>query len=216
MEFFDILYLGIFATLSPAFDDRFYKSIKSPPALSAEIRYAMRHFHSILHRFSLRFIVLLEGEAVAHSYIFDRMLAEFAAAAVIFAKGVGELYGDDGNSLEEGAFTHSRFAENIKGILQSFHPEVWHYYSRCLDRHHKHFIWTGPEVKILPRSKEFVSIIPRIMRGELCDLPSHAIYTVDLAPETLRTIPQLGKRASEGEDMDVEGEPAKKRKLQKG
>lgn len=89
-EFFDILYLGIFVILSPAFDSRFYLSIKPPTTLIDEIAYAVRHFHSLLHVFSLRFLIILDGEAVSHFYVVDRMLAEFAAAAVVFAKATQE------------------------------------------------------------------------------------------------------------------------------
>src|SRR5882762_4372594 len=96
-EFFDSLYLGIFVILSTAYDHRFYYSQKPPRPLSKEAAFAVTHFHSLLHIFSGRFIVVLEGEAVSVSYVVDRMLAEFAAASMVLAKGFYESqgYGSD-------------------------------------------------------------------------------------------------------------------------
>src|ERR1700678_2915321 len=86
VEFFDIILLGIFIILSPAFDRRFYQN--PSPALVKEAENAVSHFHSILHIFSQRFIILLDGEPVSHSYIVHQMLAEFAAAAVVFSQAI--------------------------------------------------------------------------------------------------------------------------------
>jgi hypothetical protein len=169
----DIIYLGIFAILSPAFDSRFYG--KTPPSLLEEVANAVRHFHSLLHVFSQRFFVLLEGELISHSYIVNRMLGEFAAAAVVFAKGAHEFLGKDGDGIEHGVST-SAFVELVEGILQESRPKVFPYYSRCLDRGHKHFIWTGPELQIFPRSEDFNSIIPLVAACELLDHPRHQIY----------------------------------------
>jgi hypothetical protein len=203
-EFFDILYLGIFVILSPAFDSRFYLSIKPPTTLIDEIACAVHHFHSLLHVFSLRFLIILDGEAVSHFYVVDRMLAEFAAAAVVFAKATQE--GIDDGEVGDG-ISSSMFAEHIEGILQASHPSISHYYSRCLDRSHKHFIWTGPQVQILPRSEEFISIISLTTRGELLDLPAYGIYA-DLDP----TPPiAVGKRHVRGESMDLGEDKPKKR-----
>ena len=93
--FLDIIYLGIFVILSPAFDARFYLTTKPPATLIDEVAYAVRRFHSLLHVFSIRFLVLLDGETVLHSYVVDRMLAEFAAAAVVFAKDIHKANNDD-------------------------------------------------------------------------------------------------------------------------
>lgn len=202
--FFDILYLGIFVILSPAFDSRFYVT-EPPSTLVEEVAYAVRHFHSLLHVFSLRFLVILDGTAVSLSYIVDRMLAEFAAAAVVFAKAVQE--GIDDGDVRDG-ISSSMVAERIEGILQASHPNISHYYSRCLDRSHGHFIWTGPQVQILPRSEEFISIISLTTRGELLDLPGYEIYITDLDP----TPPiAVGKRHVRKDSMDFADHQPKKR-----
>jgi hypothetical protein len=205
VEFFDILYLGIFAILSPAFDKHFY-SKKPPATLVEEAAYARRHFHSLLHIFSLRFIILLEGDAVAHSYIVDRMLAEFAAAATLLAKGASECE-DDGDAI---AFP--LIAGSIKDILQGSYPHIFPYYSRCLDSSHKHFTWIGPRVQIVPRSEDIASIIPLTTRGELLDLPGHSIYTadVDIAPPA--TMDPIGKRHDRGDEADPADQQSKKQR----
>jgi hypothetical protein len=206
--FLDIIYLGIFVILSTAFDARFYLTTKPPTTLIDEVAYAIRHFHSLLHVFSLRFLVLLDGETVAHSYVVDRMLAEFAAAAVVFSKDIQKVNNDDEGGDET---TFSTFTKHIEGILQESFSKVVPYYSLCVDRCHKDFVWTGPWIQILPRSQEVMSVLSLTTRGELLDLPAHAIYVVDLdhAPHT--TIRQLGKRRCHQDNTDLVDKPKKRK-----
>ena len=175
--FFDVLYLGVFIILSSALDGRFYKTTKPPFTLVEELAYAGHCFHSLLHIFSGRFIVVLEGEPIAYSYVVDRMLGEFAAAVVVFAKAL-----DDG----EVGITSSWVAEpskRIEGILRVSYPQVFLYFTQCLDRGHKHFIWTGPDLQIIPCSESFNAIMPLLTMGELLDLPSHQIYELTAATD---------------------------------
>jgi hypothetical protein len=184
VEFFDVLYLGIFIILSPAFDHRFYYGRKPPLEHLREMANAIRHFHSLLHIFSNRFIVVLEGEVVSHSYVVDRMLGEFAAASAVLAQGVNHEN-----------ITSLAVRERIEEILLENHHGIVPYYSRCMNRGQKDFFWTGPKVQIIPRSDAFISLIPLITPGEMLDLPCHQIYTEDLdaippvLPETA-----IGKR----------------------
>lgn len=206
----DILYLGIFVILSPAFDSRFYLDSKPPTTLVEEVAHAVRHFHSLLLVFSLRFFIILDGVAVSHSYIVDRMLAEFAAAAVVLAKATQNGMDDDeiGDRISS-----SKIVKNIEGILQGSYQNVTHYYSQCLERSHKHFVWTGPQIQIFPRSEEFVSIITLTTQGELLDLPGWEIYVVDL-DSTPPTPPiAVGKRRVRGDSMELVVDQPRKRKL---
>jgi hypothetical protein len=179
VEFFDILYLGIFATLSSVFDLRFYCGSKTPPSLVAEIHHAVLHFRSLLHRFSLRFILLLDGEPVSHKYLVDRMVAEFSAASVVFSRSA-----DVSEELKLGVPTEM-IQGHIEGILRDSHKKAFPYYTRCLDRRHKHFLWTGPKVHILNRSDDIASLIPLTCKGEKLDLPSpNQIYSIDVDGES--------------------------------
>jgi hypothetical protein len=203
--FFDILYLGVFIIFSAVFDSRFYSTTKPPPTLVEELAYAEHQFHSLLHIFSQRFIVVLEGEPVAHSYVVDRMLGEFAAAVVVFAKALcGPM--DDRLSL---------VVERIEGIVQGSYPMVFPYYLQCLDRDHMHFIWTGPDLQILPRIESFDAIMPLLTVGELLDLPSHQIYhpiaTTDM-PSAIPIGPLSEKRHNPGDSLDLEVEQPMKRR----
>jgi hypothetical protein len=204
VEFFDVLYLGIFVILSPAFDRRFYK--KPPPTtLVHEAAFAMDHFETILHDFSLRFVILLEGKAVSHFYVFHRMLGEFAAAAVVFAKAIRETQDedcDDGNG--EDGVTYAMFRSSVEKILRLSYLRIFPYYSRCVDRLHKHFVWTGPIVQILPRSEAFNHVVPT---GEVLDLPSNEIYLDTTPPNT-----HDGKRRDREDALDDADEPLKKRR----
>jgi hypothetical protein len=197
VEFFDFLYLGIFIILSPAFDNRFYGN---PSAnLVAEVANARQHFYHLFHVFSMRFIVDLEGEVVALSYVVDRMLAEFAAAAVKFSRAIEESYNEEGDG-EDGdgdGITSSLFTASIEGILKDAHSEIFPFYSRCVVRGHKHFIWTGPKLRIHPVSQDILAILPLITLGERLDLFSCPIYgkNSDLEPPpSPDVLPVVGKR----------------------
>jgi hypothetical protein len=201
--------LGIFIILSPAFDGRFYETTKPPTTLVEELANAVWHFHFLLHIFDQRFILVLEGEPIAHSYVVDRMFVEFAAAAVVFAKALSRLR-DDG----EDEIASSAVAEHIESILQGSYPTLFPYFSQCLDRGHKDFIWTGPSLQIVPRTESFDAVMPLLTLGELLDFPSHRIY--DLTPTTTASsaIPMASteKRHGDGDSLDLTVEQPKKRR----
>lgn len=203
VEFFDIIFLGIFVILSPAFDGRFYD--KPPPTLLKESANAASHFRSLLDIFSQRFIVLLDGEPVDHSYIVHRMLAEFAAAAVVFSKAIHLARDGEGNN----GITFFRFTREVEGILEASYPTVFPYYSSCFNNGHKDFIWTGPAVDILHRTNSLNSLISPTSNGELLDLPSHKIYPTPLATTTTSL---AGKRQDRGDSLEIEENQPRKRK----
>lgn len=207
--FFDILYLGIFIILSPALDGRFYMTTKPPTTLVDEVANAVWHFHFLLHIFNQRFIIVLAGEPIAHSYVVDRMLAEFAAAVVVFAKALSRLLvdGDDG-------ITSPAVAEHIELILQDSYPTVYPYFSQCLDRGHKNFIWTGPSLQIVPRTASFDAVMPLLTLGELLDLPTHKIYVPTATTDAPPAISMASgeKRHGEGDSLDLTAEQPKKRR----
>jgi hypothetical protein len=196
VEFFDILFLGIFIILSPAFDNRFYS--KPPLTLVKEAAYSVSHFHSLLHIFSKRFIILLDGEPIAHSYIFHRMLAEFAAASVVFSKAIH--FARDGE--DDNGINYFRFVRQIEGILEGSYPSIFPYYSRCFDRGHKHFTWTGGVVEVLDRTEALDTLVSNTSKGELLDHPSHQVYIT----------PVTGKRHERGESLDNSEQPSKRRR----
>ena len=120
---------------------------------------------------------------MVHSYIADRMLAEFAAAAVVFARSINEYY-DGKDSCDQGntILTSELLQSHIEGVLQASHHKMFDYYSRCLSRGHRHFVWTGPKLEIMPWSADLDLVMPLTMKGEMLDLPSHSIYSVELRP----------------------------------
>jgi hypothetical protein len=207
VEFFDVLYLGIFVILSSAFDGRFYNGQKPSIHLVKEMACAIAHFYSLLNYFSEQFIVLLGGEPVSPSYVVDRMLGEFAAASVVLAKGIEELDAKEKELSDEVEcrIVNSACPGYIEAILQKSHPEVLPYYSRRLACGHKDFLWTGPNVQIIPRSAGLNKLVPSARKGEFRDLPSHQIYTEDLdanPPIIPGAKTQVEKRG--GDDLDDE------------
>jgi len=196
--FFDVLYLGIFITLSPALDKRFYEAATDATLLTEEVIYAQRHFLAVLVILADRFLIVLEGEPIAQSYVFDRMLGEFAAAVVIFVRAIPEDLDD-----EQDLPSSSAIERGVRDLIQRFWPSVIPYFRDCLERGHKDFLWTGPDVQILRRSQSLDSILPLLSMGELLDLPSHPIY---------KSIPRAEKRHVRGNSSDVEMEQPKKRR----
>ena len=81
VKFFDVIYLGIFITLSHAFDPRFYGDTTPSQGLVDEIASAQSHFGSLIHVFSNHFIIILEGVNVHSSYVVNCMLSEFVLSA---------------------------------------------------------------------------------------------------------------------------------------
>jgi hypothetical protein len=218
MEFLDILYLGVFAILSPAFDVRFYHAQKPARSLVVEITCAISHFRSILAAFSERYIILLEGVPMRSRYVFDRMLAEFAAATVVFAKAVDEKKGDRTGDGDEVIKT-SEFIANLEEILKTSYPTAFPYYSRCLERGHSYFIWTGPKLQIVPRSEDSASILPLVSMGEMLDHPTHSIYEVVLEDPELPATPiaadQVLKHPAPEDGDSPASRPTKRRRKNK-
>ena len=210
-EFLDILYLGIFVTLSPAFDGRFYLDSNPPTAISEEIAYAVGHFHSLLLTFSLRFIILLDGEPVEHTYVVDRMMAEFSAASVGFALVAFEQQSiNAGNFKGPDDITGPAFAARVEELLKESFPNAFDYYSRCLHRRHKDFLWSGPTVQILPRSEEIESIIRLATEGETLDSRTQPIYPIDLDPMPTTPPSNNRKRRDPEDGMDLDDPPSKR------
>ena len=170
--FFDVLYLGVFITVSPVLDRRFYDMSRSSAALVSEVEHALCHFHSLLHHFSERFMIVVEGETIAYSYIVDRMVAEFAATVAVLARS---LSGSNDGEVADG-IRSSTIVVRLRGIVQGSYPTVYPYFVECLERGHKHFLWTGPQIQIIQRSEASASIAPLMTVGELLDLPGHTIY----------------------------------------
>lgn len=207
--FFDILHLGVFLILSPAFDKHFYENLSPPPWLEKELNYALRHFFSILHTVRERFHILLDGVGVSVKYVLDRMVAEFAAAAAFLGKNLpGDQVADDVDCTV--------FIERLEGILRESHPEVFGFFSSCLDHGHKYFVWTGPELTMLPRTEEVVDLFPI---AELLDLPTYSIYDVVLdatpAPGSAPSIPKPPTKpkphAGKRPELEEESDRARKR-----
>jgi hypothetical protein len=183
LGFFDVLYLGVFIILSPAFDPRFYHKKYPPANLVAELSHAKQHFSSLLHIFSRRFFIEMNGEIVWHSYVVDRMIAEFAAAAVNLAKGLELVNGVDDPG--EDGIKKSMFVETIEGVLKESRPQSYAYYSRCLASLHKHFTWTGPKLEIYPQTSDISLVLGKLSGGVRLDHPARQIYSIVVDPEPL-------------------------------
>lgn len=199
-QFLDVIHLGIFVILSPAFDRRFYS--KPPPSLVAEVACAVRSFEALMHVFSLRFVILLKGTPVAPAYVVNRILAEFAAAAVVLARGVDRPLGE-GNEAGGVKITFAQFVSHIEAILEDSIPDVMAFFrNRAVCQ--KHFLWTGPDLQIVPRRKDVIDLIECTGTGELLDWPGCPIYQQEIDDTSSTPMPPNHKRNLSEEGMDSE------------
>ena len=197
-----MVYLGIFVILSPAFDRRFYS--KPPAALLNEVAYAIQSFHALIHLFARRFVIFLGVTAVAVSYVIDRIMADFAAAAVVFASRTEPPFGD-GNDRSAARISFPQFLQTIRGILEQHSPDILPFFSGRVESDHKDFLWIGPDLKIFPQTKDITKVIPLTGDVEAMDFPSCLIYSQ--APAAF-----VRKRDRPEDGMDVEDDEQPKKK----
>lgn len=182
--FFDVLFLGVFIILAPALDPRIFED-DMPPNLLKEIALAESSFQSLLHLFTKRYFIMLDGEVISYKYIFHRLLAELAAATVTFAKQVynfamreaaREPSTANDDDLEEEKRKYSFLKDQISSIIKQSYPEVLDYYLMLCRTSHESFHWSDYTVWIFPRLKDVELLLSTISRGELVDLPGFPIY----------------------------------------
>jgi hypothetical protein len=202
LGFFDVIYLGVFIIVSPAFDSRFYD--RSPPfTLRGEISNAIGAFHTVINFFSQNFTLLLDGEVISASYVVNRVLGEFSAAAVTLSQAI---------DLEGNGLGRYQFQDAVELIFQEFYPEVKPYYLYCIQRSHGDFLWTGPDVEILRSSSSLLAVLSELTSGTLFDFPRHSIYKPDAiahskppTPEPLASQPSTSSLAVENRKRRVRG-----------
>jgi hypothetical protein len=165
------------------------------------VTYSIQKFQSLLHVFSSRFIIFLGGEAVSASYIQHRMLAEFAAAAVVFAKSAASPFGK-GDNEGEGGISFPRFQGMVEGVLLDSYPDILPFFSSRTDSGHNRFLWSGPNIEIIPRSRDVISILQLTRRGELLDVPGCTIYHTAVDDTSSAPRPPAGKRHRSQDKME--------------
>ena len=221
------MYLGIFVILSRALNPRFYHPPETPQALDNEVASAELHFVSLILYFCTHYCTFLDGVLIDPWYIVKRMLAEFAAAVVVFSQEIDEFQrGDmdmDIDRDEADAIPLSKVKVKVDHIMAQSYPEVMAYYRNCVATRHKKFTWTGPPVTIFPKSepKDMDDLVgPLMSGGEKLDHPTCPILKPDTtlppspvpAPATsnpsLLAAPTKRQRSANHDDLE-----AKKRKL---
>ena len=95
VKFFDVVYLGIFITLSHAFNPLFYDLTVTLQALDDEITSAESHFPSVIHYFSNNYLAVLDLVTIDCWYVIKQMLAEFVATAMVFSEAIAKFWGGD-------------------------------------------------------------------------------------------------------------------------
>jgi hypothetical protein len=188
---FDVIYLGIFIILSRALDPRFDDLTNPPRALDEEIASAESHFHSLLHFFEDHYFMILEDVVMHPSYVVKRLLAEFAAAILFFAKAIegfqrGDSEMDDAEVGEDrDVIRYSKLKVQLRHLIRRSYSDLIPYYEHCVAIGHQDFGWSGPDVRILPKTKGWASTIPFLVSdGELLDHPTFSIYNPAAPPSS--------------------------------
>lgn len=123
------------------------------------------------------------------------MLAEFAAAVVVFAQALHDSRGEDmevdvdvNEGEEADLIPASMVKVKINDIIAQSYPELMNYYQRCVASRHKHFIWTGPAVNIFSRSLGSTAALGfLISENEQMDHPACPILVPDVT--SITTVP---------------------------
>jgi hypothetical protein len=199
---------------------RFYYPAETPQALENEIASAEFHFLALIQYFCDHYITVLDGVVIDGWYIVKRMLAEFAAAVVVFSQQIDEFQrGDvdmDIDGEEADVIPPSKVKVKVDDIIARSYPEVMAYYLNCVATCHKRFTWTGPPVTIFPRSEAWDLAKGVIISGlEKPDHQMHPIFMTNTAPSAPDTsnpsLPAtLTKRRGSVNDDNAE---AKKQRL---
>lgn len=216
VEFFDIVYLGIFIIVSRAFDSNFHDVIRPPLPLDDEIASAEAQFIALIHYFGEHYISIVDGVMIDPWYIVKRMLAEFSAAVVCFAQALNDSQEDDmdvdGEEREGGeeVVLPPKVKVIIDDVIAQSYPELINYYQHCLASRHKVFLWTGPPITILPRSEACESIVGvLISEGEQLDLPTCPIFIPPPAsappppPPCLSAAPKKRRGSTKDDDLQA-------------
>ena len=187
VEFFDVVYLGTFIILSHALNPLFYDLMATPQALDDEITSAESHFLSVIHYFSNHDTAVLYLVTVNCWYIIKQRLAEFATAAVVFSEAIAKFQEGDmdmdvdglkNKGTEVDVIPLSKAKVKLDHIISQSYSEVVDYYLCCMATGHKHFVWTGPPLTILPMSEGCNSILQLLTsEGEKLDHPMWPIFT---------------------------------------
>jgi hypothetical protein len=147
----------------------------TPQALEDKIASAESHFLLVIHYFSNHHIAVLDLVTVDCWYIVKQMLTEFAAATVVLSEAIAEFRGGDmdvdidglKNKGNEADVVSSKVKVKVDNIISQSYSEVMDYYLYCMVTGHKHFVWTGPPLTILPRSEVLTSWVTQLISG-LC------------------------------------------------
>ena len=114
----------------------------------------------------------------------------------------------DGNDTDNDGITNGEIETQVVALLQGSHKKLFPYYRHSVDQHHKHFLWTGPELQIVPRMSDITATIIHTCTstGEALDLPSHPIYHIDadLSPTTNNKEAPIGKCRGPGKGFDFD------------
>jgi hypothetical protein len=143
----------------------------------------------------MRFFVCLGGRAVAAAYVVDRILAEFSAAAVVFAKAVKVPLGSSDEN--PAGISFDRFLQAIQGIVGDHRSDLLPFLARRIEASHSSFFWTGPELQILPRTPDNLRVLELMGDGEILDFPDHPIYPQDVEDSLPPSLPPVRKRHRE-------------------
>ena len=89
-----------------------------------------------------------------------------------------DVDGLENEGKEADVISLSKVKVKLDHIISQSYPESMDYYLHCVATGHKHFVWTGPPVTILPRSEGCNSILQLLTsEGEKLDHPIRPKFT---------------------------------------
>jgi hypothetical protein len=100
----------------------------------------------------------------------------------------------------------------MQAIVENYSPDISEFLSHRTKSEHKDFLWSGPELQVLPRTEDLCSFINVVEQGERLDLPSCPIYVESVDDGSPGPTAPGGKRPLPEDSMDVVEEQSKRRR----
>jgi len=125
-----------------------------------------------------------------------------------------EIDGLENEGEEADVIPLSKVKAKLHHIISQSYPEVMDYYLRCVATGHKHFVWTGSALTILPRSEGCDSILQLLTsEGEKIDHPMQPIFAPDaplppppspaMSNPSLPAAPTKRRGSTNGDSLDA-------------
>lgn len=139
-------------------------------AATVEAGHARTRFRVIMKTFSTRYTTIIGNRIIHPSYIWNRILVQFAAAVVCYLKKKNTIV-----PKSEGV-TIKKLSLAVESHLQSDYPHLVIPFRRELKLNPTALTWDGPAIEIIQRTEAFDKVMLATGLEEGRELPERPLY----------------------------------------